>query len=422
MYSSLRFPVSLKIESLENIVSSEKILNDIFIQLISHNDRLKIIPSFCNNLINKFSYKKIPTFTKVSRRAYLQKTKEFKNYKMPIWSICLNKECTTLMVATKSGLIPIQNPINIETEPEEEDNESLLINFVDNANINDTILKEEEEANELQDELQDESYTKIQYYESDFPRYLSPHPNENYVLVGGTKGNVYICGFDNITRQHHYDIPNNAECNGVEFSDDGSSFAALNGRYVSLFNTERKRPFTNFDTFSDKVTGIKFFMGTGKFLTQQIESSECKANICVWDSLLPNYCAMVSSLKLSQKYGHPQCMSYSPKFSQIYVGTTHGSLITIDTRQFEIVSQWKVYDSKKCSVMSIDIDEKRGLLSTGTSTGTLKLWNIETSQILSRHKGHKSRKGSITKIIMQNDTIFTSSIDGFIYRIPINFA
>ena len=332
-------------------------------------------------------------------------------------------------------------------------------------------------------------------YSTRFQSLIKRHPNKNMVLLA-KDGGVSIMSFDNKNNKlssETYNFQSNKQsaCTGVAFSSDGTMFAASRESQVDLYSffvkennsnsgsksggiddelqSIKKTPFTVIQTYSSQVLGVGFIKGTGVVVTLQTPSSQCYANIAFWDVFMQN--TMIASLSLNENEGIVTSMAYSSLYSLLFVGTTKGTVFTIDIKTFQIINRFRIYSlhshkSKKkdkkekdkkekekdkdkdkkekkhkekkdkekkltkkeikekvCGVSAMFIDDDQTFLATGSTNGKLKIWDILTSKLLQHEKvfGDKNKKVEVTSIDFYNNIFCVSGgqqIKLFNYTLP----
>ncbi|OHT03733.1 hypothetical protein TRFO_06568 [Tritrichomonas foetus] len=453
-YATLNFHDFVKFKSLDDLVSDfDNELKDLILFLINMYDRRHVIPLYCKSLLTKFSYKDLKHFKIASNHMTLQKPRVIGSYKTAIRDICINKFGNGLFITTKNGLekIDISKYSHSEEIQDQDDNISLIPNMPLNSGSdtldlsselsNDSFVLPHESSEEViihqNEEIDDDFSPKIIFADNpehiqghSAPICIARHPTDNYALLGDFHGKVWLRSFSDSNECVHFETSTNQACGGLSFANDGTMFASAHGSKVNLWSLsledDRTKPFSVIETFSKEVVGLEFLQGTGLIVTAQIQSQRSKANLAFWDVLMNN--SMVSSLKLKDRFGTVNCMAYTPRLSEIFVGTTKGCVCTIDTRQFQVINSWKCYEKKKNSgVSAIAVDNFQTYVATGSTAGSLKLWDIQTSKLIGQMKNlHKTktfhirgkmREFGITAIDCHDEVIFTGGIDGIVHRI-----
>ena len=446
-YTTLNFPNLSKYLSLENIKSNtDKGLNSFIGDLLNQYDRKTVIPLFCKSIIARFSLRDSTPENKITYQsnAKLHKPTIVKSLKDSIRDFCMNKDFTKLFLATHSGIETVNISKSMPKETSIEDGPSLIQEVDDNNNANTDESSQgeqdvQEEVDMMNDQDIDEDFSpKIIFQDQDLVSsqtagkfsYLcvARHPTEDYALFGDVNGNVLLRSLTQSDKSYSFKTQSKRSCNYLAFSEDGTMFASANGSNVELWSLlldqNREKPFTVIDTYSKEVVAVEFATGTGFVITGQIPSQKYKISIAFWDVLMNN--SMISSANLKE-YGAITSLSYSSRYSTVFIGTSKGIICSIDTRKFSVVNKWKFSEKKHTHVSAMCLDDNQSYIATGSSSGSLKLWDIQTSNLIGElnnvHKTKsfrvhgKLKEFGITSISCHDDIIFTGGVDGTIRRI-----
>jgi WD40 repeat protein len=267
------------------------------------------------------------------------------------------------------------------------------------------------------------------------PTCIAAHPKEDLAILGNSRGSVWLRTFadDRVIAKWH--TPNRLPCVGISFSSDGSVFGAVHNNQVRLWSLCQSEfqegAFSAIDTFADDTYGLGFLWGTGLIVTNQSNGHRARGMVAFWDMLMPQARAMVAQVKLDAKYGRSDCMVYAPRNHQLLVGTSMGSVCVVDPRQFKVVATLKsATESRHPTIRSIAVDDKHGYAATGHDDGSLKVWDLASSHLLSELKGVHRRKAyqvggkvsslGITSILIYNDFLYTSGADGLVKAVSLS--
>lgn len=442
-YGVLSYPQLLHIQELNDIkIEGHPEYNELLKMLNKINDRNRIIPIYCTNIFIRFSdvntHHDIPTPASIELSTPMIMNKKFRN---EVKGICWNAKKSIIVAACSHSIKEIK-PTDIHDYEYEEDvtESSVFINSEIGVGIQSTPMKSEFEYPEPSEEAKviettfkvNENKMKI---DGKTHVCICSHPVEAFTLHGNENGQVWLRSIDNPDKGTVFDTPN-MRCNDANISQTGSMIGACHGSKLSLWSLSyketRSKPCTVIDTYSERALKLQFLQGAGLVTTIQLDSSICKANVVFWDSLMPNFNSMVASIKIKEQIGEPTCMCYSPNYSQIYVGTQHGMACSIDIRKFEVCSYLKPADgiTKKKGIYAIAINNTQTCLATGSASGSLKIWDICTSQLLKVMKEVHHPKTShyygtktlgITDIVIRDNDIYTSGVDGYVKCVKISY-
>ncbi|KAK8834759.1 hypothetical protein M9Y10_030502 [Tritrichomonas musculus] len=450
IYSFLKYPVFLHITSLKKVTIQNKTVDKLFKFMLNKNDREKKIYSFCREMIGNYSDIHSLEITNFKEGSRLQNMKKIARFKGGVTSFCMRKDL--IWAATSQGLK--------HRNMKDEEITSEVSDLNDQNNELNEFVYDEEVAETYEPNIQSDetliSYSISQtfpageiplkasdtcplfHHRSDRikpskkPCYVIPHPSEDYMLVTDYDGNIYARKFD-IDENQRISIFHSklkSKCTALGFQTAGTMFAAAQLNYVSLFSfclDNCSRPYVTYDTHGSSVQALEFVQGTGIFATCQKPSIEFDANIVFWDSILSPGSAMISSMNV-KKIGNPTSIVFSPKYNEVVVGTSKGSLVTIDTRKYEILKILKNVHEKGIHALAVDPNESYCV--TGGNEGTVKVWdmrslnhiaqmkNVHTPRMVKKKQKWKSL--AVTGIEIRNDIIYTSGLDGHINRIEFS--
>jgi WD40 repeat protein len=263
---------------------------------------------------------------------------------------------------------------------------------------------------------------------------IAAHPKEDLAILADSRGSVWLRTFadDRVIAKWH--TPNRLPCVGISFSSDGSVFGAVHNNRVrlwSLCQSEfQEKAFSAIDTFADDTYGLSFLWGTGLIVTNQSNGHRPRGMVTFWDMLMPQTRAMVAQVKLDGKYGRSDCMVYAPRNHQLLIGTSTGTVCVVDPRQFKVVATFKpATESRHPTIRSIAVDDQQGYVATGHDDGSLKVWDLASSRLLSELKGVHRRKAyqvegkvstlGITSLLIHNDFLYTSGADGLVKAVSL---
>lgn len=411
-------------------------------------------------------------------------------YNSSVRSICLKKKSSTIILSTDTGIkmheINLENDSQINEETglllsiEVEGIKSVLSDKQDKRHNSDNEVETDDFEIETDDsvptqsssqEFENEVKTDVKHrkhnsktkqikevdsddsVKNETPLCIVSSPSEDSILIGYKNGRVELCYFDdtiplngkkkNVSYKHKITLkkPNNVKCTSLAFSSNGQLCAASHKNKVSIWSINFKRdlkctekePFNVFDTFSEECSKIVFLRGTGLIATAQVESAKLNANLCFWDILLPTSTSLIASLEIKGNYGRILSMVYSPSYSKIIIGTSHGICCVVDTKQFQIISVIDCFTEKNREMVeSMAIDDQQLYFVTGSSNGNLKVWDIQTSKLLCEKKDVHNKKmyrskgklknSSISSIAIHDRTIFTSGFDGNVKSMYLNLS
>ena len=446
-YTAINFPEIRDFNTINEICNHKnRLINELVDFLVSYEDRNKIIFMFCTNLLDKFANNSNHTqhivLTKnfLPKKQKLKKSKTRAKYKGPIHSMCINKDSTNMLIASSDGIKSISHDFIQRKEDEDENDTMTLIFDIDNEEEEEDSLEgnnsrntnTKEASNTIPtSEISEENKTKNEFrineviIKSNTPICLKSSPTDNIAIIGENSGNVWMHSFNNKDK-FDFLTPKNTRCNSIAISKMGTVFAASHNNEVRLWSLDQGSSMSNksfriINTYSERCTGIEFAEGTNFLMTSQIESLKFKGNLVFWDALIPSPNSMVASINIQKLYGEISSMSYTPRYSQVIVGTKQGKICVIDTRQFEIINAFQYGLKKNEEIEALSIDPNQLYYVTGTNSGTLSLWDLQTSVQISEIK-HVHRPKylqtnalhAISSIAIQNNVIYTGGFDGTI--------
>ncbi|OHS95265.1 hypothetical protein TRFO_02254 [Tritrichomonas foetus] len=376
--------------------------------------------------------------TSVSEQFVLKKPKIRESYRTPVLGMCINKDSTIILIATNNGVKSFSHSClskNTEEIDESDESMSLIVNFDGemSTSLSIPLIGTDVDGSISMDSLSSipvkSSEDIKELTKSNSPVCVAASPLENAAIVGDMNGKVWMCLFgEKVSKKFDFTTPKNVSCNSVAFASSGNIFAAAHSNKVSLWslcqNKIYSKPFRVIDTYSNDCMKVDFAQGTGLLITAQEESSKFKANLAFWDILIPEQSSMVASLKIHKKWGKITSMIYSPRFSQVIVGTKKGNICVVDTRQLQVINSWQCFQKKQEYVQSMALDPNQMFFATGSNEGKLMIWDMQTSEMLSELKNiHKTKsyqskgdinKYSISSMVINNNVVYTGGFDGYI--------
>ncbi|KAF9114391.1 regulator of (H+)-ATPase in vacuolar membrane [Mortierella sp. AM989] len=207
-----------------------------------------------------------------------------------------------------------------------------------------------------------------------FPLYLTGHnPALEYPCVslwqfGQPKElNIYSGTSAKVTRVH--------------FDSYGQKFGATDVKgdmHLWRFdsNTVGSKPFLTLNCH-DKIARDFTFLGSSSVVATTGTSGDGK-NLAIWDTLLPKEKAQTQAYKVHGHGGYS--LAFSKRHQLLVSGGRDGEICIFDIRQPKLLHTIQAHEMH---VRSLYIDDAGLTLCSGSGEGDMKVWNLETFEMLS---------------------------------------
>ncbi|KAK2704911.1 hypothetical protein QYM36_017080, partial [Artemia franciscana] len=240
---------------------------------------------------------------------------------------------------------------------------------------------------------------------------LCPHPTADTYMTGCSDGSVHLFqwGYPGIVATLR---PPGAfaKVNRIRFHSLGTKIGVADGDgNISLWQYGTRAPFKPYFTHQchNKFVNDFQFVGSSSVFVSAGLSSDGK-NVALWDSLLPQKKAQIHAF-VSHDTGST-CVLYSPKNQTIVSAGKKGDLSVWDIRQRTLRQRLTGHENG-AAVRAMAMDPGEEYYATGSSEGDIKLWNMETSELLLALPGEHSRTGFFRPMNSSSNGVNSLTID-----------
>lgn len=265
--------------------------------------------------------------------------------------------------------------------------------------------------------------------QSDMTVALAAHPSMPFYLATNVAGAVQLFqyGFPEVLTLYRASPAPRATA--VRFGPSGSRFGAVDeAGTLSLWqfdsNVASHVPFAVLPCHSKRASDL-CFLETGNIVATAGLSKGSSANVCIWDTLMAPAKACVATFEGHHK-GATR-LAYRASSYTLYSGGKSGELCAWDVRQRKLLTL--VADAHEMNVRALAVDEDSGLLVSGSTDGSIKLWSAEPELTLRHtwvdaHKTHTITKGQnrfltspvstfgVMEVAFWNHSILSCGADG----------
>jgi len=229
-------------------------------------------------------------------------------------------------------------------------------------------------------------------------RRLESHPTLPYYISGSTDGSILVWEWGveqplftaRVAGQY-------AKVSKLAFALNGNKFAAVDGDgllclWQASHSTTTRKPFFSQRCHTKVAADVKFLGQTSSLLATAGHSTG-DANICLWDTLMPQAKALVHSF-----VGHSDgatCLVYLANSQSLMSGGRHGDLCVWDIRQRQLRSTFKAFDAG--SIKALCVNPNSDIIVAGSSEGDIKVFTSDiTSQLLHQLPGEHAARGGFS--------------------------
>ncbi|XP_059484944.1 dmX-like protein 2 [Neocloeon triangulifer] len=250
-------------------------------------------------------------------------------------------------------------------------------------------------------------------------RRMSAHPLMPVYLSGSQDGSVQMWEWGHTQPVATPRPPGTfAKVTRVRFSQHGNKFGVADGDgNVSLWQvgiaSTVTRPFFNYQCHN-KLTSDFVFLGSCSLLATAGHSSESK-NVALWDSLLPQKKALVTSFTCHDQGA--TSIIYAPQHQAIISAGKKGDICIFDVRQRQLRQRFLGHES---TVKCLALDPNEEFFVTGSADGDIKVWSMSTLQPYFMFPGEHARSSFFKNIgqgvtqlhIDSSSRLFSCGADG----------
>ncbi|XP_065333652.1 dmX-like protein 2 isoform X2 [Cloeon dipterum] len=259
----------------------------------------------------------------------------------------------------------------------------------------------------------------VHKHKMDGIRRMSAHPLMPVYLSGSQDGSVQLWEWGHTQPVATPRPPGTfAKVSRVRFSQHGNKFGVADGDgHVSLWQvgmaSSVSRPFFNYQCHS-KMASDFVFLGSCSLLATAGHSSESK-NVSLWDSLLPQKKALVTSFACHEQGA--SSIIYAPQHQAIISAGKKGDICIFDVRQRQLRQRFQGHES---AVKCLALDPNEEFFVTGSADGDIKVWSMSTLQPYFMFPGEHARSSFFKNIgqgvtqlhIDSSSRLFSCGADG----------
>ena len=252
-------------------------------------------------------------------------------------------------------------------------------------------------------------------------RALAKHPTMPCYVSGSSHGLVQLWHFNQQHPLSTFRTDSTNKLNALRFSDYGNKFGAVNSggdlmlwRFLS--GDDSDDPFLSIKVNTKRTDDFRFLCSTSLIATGGLNADGCNVNL--WDTLL------ISTDRFSMAHpirsfdindGGTRALGYSPASQRLICGSHKGEISVVDFRQQAVIKTWSAHEG---SVNTLIVNEEHDTILSASSSGDVKLWSLNSLRQIANYDGLHARstffKSGVVDMVLQNDSVLTCGIDGFI--------
>ncbi|CAI4224874.1 unnamed protein product [Auanema sp. JU1783] len=269
-------------------------------------------------------------------------------------------------------------------------------------------------------------------------RRLDSHPSESIYASGANDGSIRVWEWGvkqpvvtaRVAGQY-------ARVAKVSFSQNGNKLAAVDGDGLLCLwqitqSDSTRKPFFSQRCNNKYATDVRF-LGPSSSVLLTAGNSTGDYNIAIWDTLLPQNRALVSSWA-----AHPDgatCASFLTTQQTIISGGKHGEVCFWDVRQRSLRTSMRTFDVNT-TITSLVVDNDEEFVVAGSSDGDIKIWSLDSTpqllfeipaesankQVFSFRTGGQSSGQGIVQLYLESKVrLFACGSDGVlrIHSLPV---
>ena len=229
---------------------------------------------------------------------------------------------------------------------------------------------------------------------------VASNPLKNQFYTAGSDGKLFLWDLSGTSRKPRLIAENQVINRVVRISPDGKWLACgTEGAGIQLWNLTRSLATPSIlMTPEGRVRALAFLPGANKLISSGIDST-----IVLWDlasekpEKVYNSGSVIQTLDISQTEG------------LIAAGTQNGEILLFDKNNWE--NPAVLFSEKGNSVHSIAINHSGTLVATGDRLGNVKIWDLESREIITNLRGHTARVNDLC-FSPQDEFLASASMDG----------
>ncbi|KAF9931631.1 regulator of (H+)-ATPase in vacuolar membrane [Linnemannia zychae] len=219
----------------------------------------------------------------------------------------------------------------------------------------------------------------------------------------------------------------NAKITKVHFDAYGQKFGATDVKgdmHLWRFdsNVVGSKPFLTLHSH-DKIARDFAFLGSSSVIATTGTSSDGR-NLAIWDTLLPSEKARTQSYNVHDR-GGGYSLAFAKRHQLLVSGGRNGEICIFDIRQPKLLHKIQAHEMH---VRSLYIDEPGHTLCSGAGEGDMKVWNLDTFELLYSYESLQARNRfqlqtfdripvkayGVSQIAATKDYFYTCGPSGFI--------
>ncbi|CAF0710194.1 unnamed protein product [Brachionus calyciflorus] len=211
-------------------------------------------------------------------------------------------------------------------------------------------------------------------------RKLASHPTLPYYLSGTSDSVVKLWHWgstDPLSTIKQQEKTSSAKITQILFNSHGNKFGISDvDGYLHLYQLLgcSFKPYLTLRCHKN-INDFLFVESSSILLTAGTVSDSYVVSL--WDTLMPSNKTLIKSFK-EQDVPSGTCAAYSPLSHLAYCGTRKGEVYVYDIRMHKKLSKFTAHES---SVKAMALNSDEYLMATGSSEGTVKIWNLKTFEL-----------------------------------------
>eukprot|EP01134_Creolimax_fragrantissima_P007867 CFRG7867T1 len=252
---------------------------------------------------------------------------------------------------------------------------------------------------------------------------LEAHPKLPYYLAGSHSGRIQLYLFSQEGIQYEFQGIGRSPITSIRFDMFGNKFGVCDQKGMFgmwRFGTEAQyhSPLRTVQAHN-KFTSDFAFLNSASFVATGGSSSNSR-NVCLWDFLVPPNSSLVKGFQCHTT-GYSTSLAYASGRQALLSGGKKGDLTLFDIRQRRVLHRFNAHEG---AITSIAVDKSEQTIFTGSSDGTVRIWDMDTYEQMNCISAHKRERSflsmtidvGVTQVRYHEDFLYTCGSDGTVRR------